>query len=136
MPEYIKREELINQIRLMANRSSVGETSLNDISAKTICSLILEAPTADVVSREVFEQVKWERDTALQTLKEHGIGLGETADVVEVVRCKNCKYSKFTPCEEEELKDCPLVYECCLSGDCYTENDFCSLGKKKEGAEE
>lgn len=49
MAEYIEREELINQIRLMVNRSSVGETSLNDISAKTICGLIFEAPTADVV---------------------------------------------------------------------------------------
>ena len=49
MAEYIEREALINQIRLMVNRSSVGETSLNDISAKTICGLILEAPTADVV---------------------------------------------------------------------------------------
>lgn len=80
MAEYIEREELINQIRLMVNRSSVGETSLNDISAKTICGLILEAPTADVVSREVFEQVKWERDTALKTLEEHGIGLGQKVE--------------------------------------------------------
>ena len=49
MAEYIEREALINQIRLTVNRSSVGETSFNDISAKTICSLILEAPAADVV---------------------------------------------------------------------------------------
>ncbi len=46
--------------------------------------LMVDAPTADVVSREVFEQVKWERDTALKTLEEHGIGLGQKADVVEV----------------------------------------------------
>jgi len=32
---------------------------------------------ADVVSREVFTQVKWERDMALQQLKELGYGLGE-----------------------------------------------------------
>ena len=25
----------------------------------------------------VFEQIKWERDVALQTLEEHGIGLGQ-----------------------------------------------------------
>lgn len=34
-------------------------------------------PTADVVGVAVFEQVKWERDTALETLEEHGIGLGQ-----------------------------------------------------------
>jgi rubrerythrin len=92
MAEYIEREELINQIRLMVNRSSVGEISLSDISAKTLCGLILEAPTADMVSREVFEQVKWERDTALKTLEEHGIGLGQKADVVEV------KHGKWIYC--------------------------------------
>lgn len=25
----------------------------------------------------IFEQIKWERDVALQTLEEHGIGLGQ-----------------------------------------------------------
>ena len=25
----------------------------------------------------VFDQIKWERDVALQTLEEHGIGLGQ-----------------------------------------------------------
>lgn len=41
---------------------------------------LIQAPTADVASREVFEQVKWERDTALQTLQEHGIGLGQKVE--------------------------------------------------------
>jgi hypothetical protein len=142
MAEYIKREELINQIRLMANRSSVGETSLNDISAKTICSLILEAPTADVVSIEVFEQVKWERDTALKTLEEHGIGLGQKADVVEVVRCKNCKHwhedtgwcyhhSHFMGDKGEFCHPWESANWKMFDGD-----DYCSDGEKKEGAEE
>lgn len=34
-------------------------------------------PTADVVSREAYDQIKWERDTAIAQLKELGYGLGE-----------------------------------------------------------
>lgn len=37
------------------------------------------------------EQIKWERDMAMQQLKEHGIPFGGVADdVVKVVRCKDC----------------------------------------------
>ncbi len=38
------------------------------------------APAADMVSREVFDQVKWERDIAMQQLEEHGIPFGERKD--------------------------------------------------------
>lgn len=39
------------------------------------------------------EQIKWERDVAMQQLKEHGIPFGGVADdVVKVVRCKDCKF--------------------------------------------
>ena len=46
-----------------------------------------DAPAADVISRGVFEQVKWERDMAMQQLEEHGIPFcGKADDVVKVVR--------------------------------------------------
>lgn len=38
--------------------------------------MAIEALQHDVI----FEQIKWERDVALQTLEEHGIGLGQKAD--------------------------------------------------------
>lgn len=38
---------------------------------------IAKAPTLDVVSKGVFEQVKWERDIALAQLEKLGISLGE-----------------------------------------------------------
>ena len=34
--------------------------------------------------RELYEQIKWERDAALAQLKDYGVSLGEKADVVEV----------------------------------------------------
>ena len=52
------------------------------------------------------------------------IDLEPAADVVEVVRCKDCKYRK--------TEDCAMYYEC----DCgeqhtwETDEDFCSYGEK------
>lgn len=47
--------------------------------------------TVDVVPVKSIEQLKWERDTAIQQLEEHGIPFcGKAEDVVRVVRCKDC----------------------------------------------
>lgn len=53
---------------------------------------IEKQPTVDAVPVKVIEQFKWERDTAIQQLEEHGIPFCGKADVVAVVRCKDCKY--------------------------------------------
>lgn len=54
---------------------------------------------ADVVSRKAYEQVKWERDAAIEQLKSYGVSLFEDADVVKVVRCKDCIHYKDEWCE-------------------------------------
>lgn len=64
------------------------------VTIKAIEGIADECAAADVVSRGVYDQVKWERDMAMQQLEEHGIPFGGTADnVVEVVRCKDCIHS-------------------------------------------
>ena len=45
----ISRSELIKQIRLMASRTSLGETRPDDISGIEVCGLILNAPALDAV---------------------------------------------------------------------------------------
>ena len=35
-----------------------------------------EAHAVDAVSRDLFEQIKWERDIAMEQLAEHGIPFG------------------------------------------------------------
>ena len=47
-------------------------------------AFIDKEPAADVVSKGLYEQIKWERDVALAQLEEYGVSLGEKADVVEV----------------------------------------------------
>lgn len=63
------------------------------------------------------------------------IGLIENApaaDVVEIVRCKNCKH--FCPYEGEEHKgDCA---ELVGLESCVYEDDYCSYGERKDGDKE
>lgn len=47
--EYIERGELLHQMRLQANRSSLGEFSPPDLSYGEALTLVHEAPAADVV---------------------------------------------------------------------------------------
>lgn len=50
-----------------------------------------------------------------------------TVDAVEVVRCKDCKYSKH-------LKQYPKVntWKCTLTDVVYRADDYCSYGERKE----
>lgn len=48
MTEYIDRDILFEQIRLTANRSCLGETSVAEISAMEIVNVIANMPAADV----------------------------------------------------------------------------------------
>ena len=48
-----------------------------------------------------------------------------TADAVEVVRCRECKYHEDTSVTEYE--------HCCLLSKTVRYNDFCSYGERKDG---
>lgn len=83
-----------------------------------VVMMLNQAPTVDAVSRGVHEQVRWERDVAIEQLESYGISLGEKADVVKVVRCRECKYEKT----------CSILWESKEP----KENGYCSLGERKE----
>ncbi len=89
-----------------------------------------EQSTKETVSKELYEQIKWERDTALNQLERVGLSLGEkTDDVVEVIRCGECA-SAEKMVEFEDLYAC-LQHEVFVS-----KNDFCSYGEPKEREKE
>lgn len=46
------------------------------------------------------------------------------ADVVEVVRCKDCKYHKDTSVK--------MYAHCCLIGQTVSNDDFCSYGERRD----
>lgn len=54
---------------------------------------IVEKQQAEIERlQKAYKQCAWERDTAIEQLKSYGVGFCENADVVKVVRCKDCKY--------------------------------------------
>lgn len=89
-----------------------------------------DTPTLDVVPRSVYEQIKWERDIAMQQLEENGIAFGAKLKVGKWVydhwcefKCSECGYfSKSEPIRGKE-KYCPNC-------GCKMEN-----GEQKEGAD-
>ena len=90
-------------------------------------------------------------DAAEKIAEKHGIPIADlvdtfaeipAADVVEVVRCRECKYWG-DEAGELERSDGVLFARCKVhnylldgrhTGWCPTENDFCSYGERKEGA--
>ena len=88
-----------------------------------------------------------ERDTVLKELNKNsitkkitlanGVSIFDTikniptADVVEVVRCKNCEHFKAY---SDPLKG--FYGECMVRESDIGEDDYCSYGIRKEGAEE
>lgn len=51
-----------------------------------------------------------------------------SADVVEVVRCKDCKYML----QYEQIKACCNVNSFLQEPKCVSDNDFCSRGEPKD----
>ena len=97
--------------------SDVPDTNVGDMISRreAICALEEPCKVPDTWTDEyaVGERMQWEKDVkALNSLP--------SADVVEVVRCKNCaKYQK--------------KYRWCdLHGDSMELNDFCSCGERKD----
>lgn len=88
-------------------------------------------PSMDAVPAGAYEQVAWERDLAVQQLKDYGIGLGQVKDLAEVTRCKDRKYGDW-----DSKPDDAMV--CLRTNDGFwrTGNDFCSRGVPKEETRE
>ena len=73
--------------------------------------------------------VVWGRHTGLAICIASEIAEIPAADVVPVVRCKNCKYS----CEDEHGRTCEgYWYELSEYAVLVKDNDFCSYGKPKK----
>jgi hypothetical protein len=66
---------------------------------------------------------------AIEQLESYGISLGEKADAVKVVRCRDCKkWNEETGfCDEHSQ-----LYEHGMYWDIFAEEDFCSYGERKD----
>lgn len=116
MAEYIEREALLADIResylklheIYAGLRHKREREICNGELGTFCEVLMRIkdwPAADVVSRGVHEQVRWERDVAIEQLRtDYGVGFGakKSANVVEVVRCRDCFYNANGSCTMSE----------------------------------
>lgn len=83
-------------------------------------------PAVDAVPRDVLEQIRWERDIAIEQLKSYGVSFGEKADCAKVVRCKDCKHG------EVDDPDFPRQHYC-HEGCGWNDADFfCAYGERRE----
>ncbi len=83
-----------------------------------ICNIINAIPSADVVSREMREPTEEERASVKRYID------SISADVVAVVRCKDCRYRNG--------KVNRKGFEVCdATGMDITDNDFCSWGERR-----
>lgn len=137
--EYIEREWLIDCFDTIRQNMIMRQVDKYPAACAFAIKEIKDFPAADVVSKDLYEQIKWERDVALAQLKDCGVSLGEKADVVEVVRCKDCKYSGmhcFGTSKEETLacleieEDGFIRFATAVKAD-----DYCSRGAKMDKEE-
>lgn len=134
------QNDLISRSALIAHIGDLGSDQEDDaifltmgqacaIAHKSIVDMVKAAPAVDAVSRPVFEQIQWERDCAMQQLKDHDIPFGGNApDVVKVVRCKDCRRCDGFPGEEIEPNEIGI---CRINRVAVKPDDFCSYGERR-----
>lgn len=127
------KESVMKEIRHYWNEGDGGYYLAEDVIPD-----IDNAPTVDAVSRGVHDQVRWERDVAIEQLESYGISLGEKADVVKVVRCKDCKHRgdegacPMYHVEELEWDDDGYMEVDYVPHDYTTDDGFCDRGERKD----
>lgn len=134
MAEYIEREALLAMCKENADsewNKHARPTSWAD-AYQEFADDIENFPAADVVARCTLDQIRWERDMAMKQLNDHGIPFGGIApDVVEVVRCKDCKYWRHETAERIEHYECDVFCGAYGRGYPTSADDFCSYGERR-----
>lgn len=97
------REEAIK--RLKEARNTIQPFRYVDEAIDYVIKALEQEPCDDCVSRGVFEQVVWERDTAIEQLRKLGYELGQ-----KIEPCDDCVSRKAVIAEMRNLyPDIPLV---------------------------
>lgn len=105
--EYIEREPLIHELK---DRLCIYPARVR--------RAIVNAPAADVVSRDLFKQIKWERDIAMTQLEEHGIAFGMKKEYTDVTKVRHGYWIdrsngwRCSECERYNTHDKPYCPNC------------------------
>lgn len=101
MSRYIDADDFAERMLKQWNTAD-EEKKLEIVSviANIVTPILVSIPTANVVSKDLFEQIKWERDIAIGQLEDLGIAFAEKVDGVYLTRE-----------EYKELFEYRLMYE-------------------------
>lgn len=97
MDELIRKRALIDDFVWL--KSVVNESSKDEIDE--IIQRIKHFPAVDAVSKSLYDQIKWERDIALEQLADLGISLGQKIDGVYLTKEK---YDELLECVDKRYK--------------------------------
>lgn len=89
--------------------------------------ILSELPTIDAVEKERYDRLLENSIIIADALRKY-----QSADMVEVVRCKDCKHRVYT----DDGESCPDDIVCDLwESDGFTETDYCSWGERRPDAD-
>lgn len=97
MDELIRKRVLIDEFEWL--KSAVNESSKDEI--EEVIQRIKNASAVDAVSKSLYDQIKWERDIALEQLEELGVSLGQKIDGVCMTKEK---YDELLECVDKRYK--------------------------------
>lgn len=119
MSRYIDANALIESIKneLWDWDSLDGITSAA-VLKQTITD-IQNAPTADVVEKERYDRVRENANILADALSEY-----QSADVAEVVRCKDCAYKQYYFTND--------MVKCGCGNGSHHEDFFCADGERRD----
>lgn len=145
------KEEAIYRLKNMAWLYGSTEREQN-IEAIDMAIDALQTEPTKAVPPSLADVYKWERDIALSQLEEYGIGFAEKKrdDLVEVVRCKDCRYGEHIQIplwENRDIDKAPSQFHDFIK--CHKfhikgfnetfylgDDDFCSCGERSEAKNE
>lgn len=131
---YIKKSEVMKICEDYSTHCFNSNDSNGQDIADRILDDVVELPIYAVVPISVYEQVKWERDLAIEQLQSYGVCFAEKKELAEVkhgswVETKEWYFDEYA--QSEYQRKC---YECsiCKRTELHKE-PYCHCGAKMDG---
>ena len=119
MSEYIKRGDAIKAILDLT-------MSKGRVPVDTVTHVIKDVPNVDLPTK-IIAKIEFDGDK-LQDIVNNALSRN---DIVQVVRCKDCKYAELH--KDNNVIFCEINE---LSGRWIKADDYCSYGERKDGESE
>lgn len=112
------REEAIQTLKIIDCGYSTSFVANGHIAMGMAIKALEQETSDDAVSREVFEQIMWERDVAIEQLKELGYGFGEKPKTGHWIIIDDCEkfIAKCSECGRIEDSRMISKYPYCHCG--------------------